>query len=305
MKTYSLAKSFRILFSLWLILLAQHGQSQSASFELQSLLPIKPFPNSSLQDSEMLTNTVYQVPLGILQRSSGRAAPEESTRVTGQLYKFLYEVDQGFYGQEAKDYLQEQFELAGFAQEFACQGRACGSSNDWANDVFGNRLLYGPSQNQFFMTYHGRSAADDFYVMAYIITRGNRKVYTYLEVIETSVGSDSQRGLDDTLTLTGFAVLENLLFDEDTLRPDQASIKELVSVLSENPSFMVYIVAHLNDEESLAQLESRSQRRAESIIANLIESGIAQSRLLARGVGPLSPGCSEEVCRNRVEVILR
>ena len=33
-------------------------------------------------------------------------------------------------------------------QQFSCDGRACGSSGDWANGVFGYRILYGPEQYQ-------------------------------------------------------------------------------------------------------------------------------------------------------------
>ncbi len=292
-------KYFQILLlSLAAQIFAQTGFSQEHSL-------LKPFPNSTLVTSTSAEDVVYQVPLGILQRIRGRAAPEKLQRVSGDVVKLLYEIPDGFDGNDVLDFFTQQFEEAGLEKLFACEGRSCGSSNDWANDVFRNRVLYGPSQNQFFMTYVDRASTGDNYFVNYIITRGNGRLYSYIELIETAGAGNSPTELSETLLRNKFIVLPDLLFEDDVLVGGEVSISDLVSVLTLNPDINLYIVAHLQATESFDRAQVRSQTRADSVAASLVEAGVDSARLTAKGVGPLSPGCAEEACRNRVEVVLR
>jgi outer membrane protein OmpA-like peptidoglycan-associated protein len=265
---------------------------------------LKPFPNSTLVTSTTTASAVYQVPLGILQRQGNRAAPEKSVRVNGSVTKLLYEISDSFNGAYIRDFFQQQFESAGFERLFACEGRSCGSSNDWANDVFGNRVLYGPAENQFFMTYLDRSSGRDNYVVSYIITRGNGRLYAYMELVETAGGSSDINTLSESLLRNKFTVLANVRFADDELTSEAGSLLELVSVLKLNPELELYIVAHLAGSGSLERLQARSQKRADSVATALIAAGIDPARLVTKGVGPLAPGCNGDACRNRVEVVL-
>jgi hypothetical protein len=294
---------YKRCFHLLLLLLSVFLLAQPSLAQNQQLL--KPFPNSSLATSSSTPDVVYQVPLGILQRKGNSAAPEKLVRVNGSVTKLLYEISDSFNGDYIRDYFKQQFEQAGFERLFACDGRSCGSSNDWANDVFGNRVLYGPAENQFVMTYLDRSSGRDNYVVSYIITRGNGRLYAYIELVETG-GSSGDTGLfTENLLRNKFMVLANLRFAGDELAPESGSLLELVSVLKLNPELNVYVVAHLEGAESFESLQARSQQRADSVAAALATAGIDMSRLSAKGVGPLAPGCNGDTCRNRVEVVLR
>ena len=44
---------------------------------------------------------------------------------------------------------------------FACEARACGSSVQWANRIFGERLLYGTEVSQRYRAFRLRTPADD------------------------------------------------------------------------------------------------------------------------------------------------
>ena len=278
--------------------LAQSGDQDQAF--------LKPFPNSTLVSSNFAENVVYQVPLGILQRQGGRASPEKSVRVNGALTKLLYEVSSGFDGNDVQAFLKQQFEESGLEPLFACEGRSCGSSNDWANDVFDNRVLYGPAQNQFYMAYAKRSASGDHYFVSYVITRGNGRLYSYIELLETSTTGTDVAGLSESLLRNKFVVLSQLSFAGDAIALDDGrAISDLVSILGLNPDLGLYIVAHLNGPESFDRLQARSQARADSIVAALVAAGIDSARLEAKGVGPLAPRCNGDVCRNRVEAVVR
>jgi hypothetical protein len=287
----------------FLLLVSAPVLAQPAAGDNQSLLT--PFPNSTLVSSESLPNVVYQVPLDILRRTGGRTAPEKSLRVNGSLNKLLYEVTPNFSGGDVQAFLKQQFSEAGFEPLFACEGRSCGSSNDWANDVFSNRVLYGPAQNQFFMAYVDRSSTRPNFVVSYIITRGNGRLYSYIELLESNAAAGNASGLSESLLRNGFTVLSNLTFEEDELAPGSGSLPDLVSVLKLNPELDLYIVSHLHGAADFDAIQARAQKRADSVVAALIEAGVDAARVTAKGIGPLAPRCGEDACRNRVEAVLR
>jgi outer membrane protein OmpA-like peptidoglycan-associated protein len=67
-------------------------------------------------------------------------------------------------------------------------------------------------------------------------------------------------------------------------------VAEMARLLRENPKLSVYVVGHTDLEGALEPNLKLSQDRADSLMKTLISKhGIAASRLMARGVGPLSP----------------
>jgi outer membrane protein OmpA-like peptidoglycan-associated protein len=267
---------------------------------------IDAFPNSSIVSSSVTPNTIHQVALGILQNDG----PEAVRRVTGVLSKTLYEIPSEYSGEDVYRFFQNQFEGNSFELLFSCVGRSCGSSSGWANDVFKNRILYGPVQNQFYLAYQtSAGGGTSSYVTVYIITRGNRRLYAYVEITEPtdtlqSFPTTNQRNLAQEITEKGFSTLRDIQFQgNEVIESDQ--IDTLIAVLNENPLLEIYIVSHLADDMSLSELQERTQKRAEIIMRRLIESGISSSRLSSHGVGPLAPSCVSTACQNRIDIVRR
>ena len=67
---------------------------------------------------------------------------------------------------------------------FSCRGRDCGRSNGWANQVFGQAVLYGPEANQFYIA-ADRGAG---LVAVYVIERGNKRIYAHVEALQPRRG---------------------------------------------------------------------------------------------------------------------
>ena len=103
---------------------------------------------------------------------------------------------------------------------FSCIGRECGSSNYWANDIFGNRILYGPERNQYYSVFDAANEGREDFIAMYIITRGNRRVYAYFEFIEPG-GAQSRIDIFDSDALLSelqaqrSVVLKNIDFEND------------------------------------------------------------------------------------------
>ncbi|EJF54405.1 outer membrane protein/peptidoglycan-associated (lipo)protein [Saprospira grandis DSM 2844] len=105
-------------------------------------------------------------------------------------------------------------------------------------------------------------------------------------------------------------VLENVYFDYNKwdIRPDAAEeLNKLVRLLNENPDLNIEMGSHTDCRGRESYNQSLSQKRAESTMQYLIQAGISDSRLQAKGYGESSPAAScdcnscteEEHQRNR------
>ena len=267
------------------------------------------FPDSGISEIETGENVNYRVVLGSLQSTRGQVAPEASERVRGDLTQILYEVSGGFSGQDVYDFFVEQMQLRGHRELFSCAGRACGSSEYWANDIFGKRVLYGPVRNQYYLAM-GSEPPGQFYISAYVITRINRQLLTYLEIIELdgNVADPAEAGsafLLESLFETGGVIVPGLTFGAGDEPVDDLDLDAVVELLRLEPELSLIVVAHLQGEGGLEQLLDRSERRAEAVRQLLLDRGIEADRLTARGLGPLAPLCAVGNCAERVELVLQ
>ncbi len=265
------------------------------------------FPDAGISEFETVGNVNYRVVLGSLQSVRGQVTPEASERVRGDLTRILYQVSDGFSGQDVYDFFREQMRMRGYRELFACAGRACGSSEYWANDIFGNRILYGPVRNQYYLAM-GSEPPGQFYISAYVITRSNRQLLAYLEIIEPGGGAANPLAaapafLLEQLRETGGVVLSGLAFGAGDRLAADAGLDAVAELLRREPELRLFIVAHLQGEDGLEQLLARSQARAEAVRQSLLEQGVAAERLAARGLGPLSPLCVAGDCAERVELV--
>ena len=66
---------------------------------------------------------------------------------------------------------------------FACEGRACGHANQWANRVFGQRLLYGKSDEQRYRVIAVEDAAGSARVLLYSSARTADRQYLHADYL--------------------------------------------------------------------------------------------------------------------------
>ena len=80
-------------------------------------------------------------------------------------------------------------------------------------------------------------------------------------------------------------------FDEADIKPESdKQLAEMANLLKANAGLRVFIVGHTDNKGTLAYNTDLSQRRAEAVAKALAAKyGIAPDRMVAKGVGPLSP----------------
>ena len=291
--------------------LTVYGQITPGSPDYRDHPVLNRFPDSDIVEQEFSEDMNYRFVLGSLQRTAGQVVPENSERLRGGVTKITYEISEEFTGADVYQFFREQIAERGYEEAFGCEGRACGSSNYWANDIFRNRILYGPERNQYYIAMTAETGeASKSHVSIYIITRGNRRVYAYLEIVdvgeplELSTVFDPDAALelfrqDQTLVLTGMS------FANDELLVGQSDLSLAVQLLQMAPELSVYVVAHLREEFPLDILLQRSLVRAESVVERLIQLGVRVDRLNPQGTGPLAPQCSQSSCADRIELVIQ
>ena len=299
----------RLLFASLLMLPALSGKAQQHSGSDHPLL--SRFPDSEIVSVEFDEDINYRLILSGLQRTRGLVIPDESERLRGDVTRIVYDVPQEFSGEDVYRFFREQMQERNYVELFTCSGRGCGSSNYWANDIFRNRILYGPELNQYYLAMRADNGAETPpHLAVYIITRGNRRIYAYVEIIEVG-GAQTRLDIIDsnilleTLQDSGALIIPDISFTPDDVLTGDSELQLVANLLRNNPQLAVYIVAHLGGDEALEVLMNRSLLRAEFLRRRLMDLGIDGQRLDARGVGPLAPGCNADDCIDRIELVLQ
>jgi hypothetical protein len=144
--------------------------------DLQPWSHAKEFSHSSAADTD------YLLGLGALQKIGGRWRHKHSEALRGELSRTTWQLDDGFTAGEAFDWYQQQ--LAVDAELlFECQGRSCGSSAQWANRVFGERVLYGHDERQRYGVWRLQRDDVNWFVVLYAVDRANRRHFLRMDTL--------------------------------------------------------------------------------------------------------------------------
>lgn len=298
------------------------------------LLPLTTvFPGAVIAEYEVQDSANYRLVLGTLQRTRGEVVPDASQKLRGRLTQIVYAMPADLEADDVRDFFAEQLQALEAGTLFACEGRVCGSSNYWANDIFQRRILFGPERNQSYLAARvggvgvesdeSGESVEGQYLAIYVVTRTNKRLYAYVEVLETGDAQTLQvlplrNSMESQLAQlslsldSGFSVpVPGFRFENAELGGEKRALQDsaeglltLVQLLEADPQLNLAIVSHLQQEGVPAlDLMRQSEERAEGIRAELIARGIDGSRLITAGLGPLKPRCSLADCSARIEIV--
>jgi len=157
-------------------------------------------PQAQIFSQSNMLNTDYIIALDKYKKTDDRWMPEKWQRESGQLLRYTIEMPRDYREEEVFDYYRQQLP-ASSELLFSCAGRQCGESNNWANDHFGVKQLYGTNASQIFSVYRVASiitsatvtasttTGSETYVTIYTVRRGNRRLYTQLDILSAAIGS--------------------------------------------------------------------------------------------------------------------
>ena len=226
---------------------------------------------------------------------------ERKLRLDATAVRITYQIPAGV---PLSEVIAHYEEALGSEALFSCRGRDCGRSNGWANQVFGQAILYGPEANQFYI------AADvgGELVSAYVIERGNRRIYAHVETLQPreAVEAVTNAELTEELAGNGFAAVAGVRPRRDGTIPNAGldTLRDLSARLRIFERLTVYVVCHLYGPEDTALMLERSTACAQAA-RDALEEGIdanAGPNLIPFGAGPLLPRAGGAVAR--IELVL-
>ena len=139
-----------------------------------------PYNQARILFQEVRNTPSYKLALSPYVKRENVWRTENFLRLRGVLNRQTHELPKGLDEQEVfefyRDQLPENREIL-----FTCERRGCGESNNWANDHFGIKQLYGFEQYQFYGVY--QVGQTQFYTL-YAVRRGNGRIYVQLEHLQ-------------------------------------------------------------------------------------------------------------------------
>ncbi len=264
------------------------------------------FEVRSLEVSEWET---YEFVLSPVESAARELQIDDSRRLRARYHRVTWEIPRSATFAEVRNFLTERLAARGFSALFECEGRDCGRSNLWANNIWQLALLHGPNRSQFYLA--TQNADTRRLAALYLVQRGNRRIYANLDVIEpmNMPEFETAAGLARELRESGRIRLAGAIPSSSWLRGlttgmSEAARQDLVPVATQLalfPDETIYLVCHLYGTGSTEELLDASRRWATLLAEALQAEGAA--KLLPFGVGPLAP-LPGEPAQSRIELVL-
>ncbi len=269
------------------------------------------YPRSWIVEYSAESASEYRLALGRLKKANSVVQPEKSHRLVGDLARVTYRVPDGHAPDQVFRWYRDQVEARTREILFLCHGRECGPSNDWANDLFGIPVLYGPDRDQSYMVARIAAGEREKFVVVYTIRRGNRRIYAHVDELTVRAGAAREVQPNPATLLSMLrehrrVTLPRLRFGEqqELLLGENEGIEPVVQALQLDIVLQVAVVAHARTGQGLEADFRVSQARARNVVDLLVRRGIPRERLYAHGAGSLSPPYDANEPAERVELVL-
>lgn len=270
------------------------------------------FPGSWIIEYSAPQPRSHRLILGGLKKIDGALAPEREVRLTGELTRVTYRVPEDYALSAVQAHWQRQ--ILGEQRDllFQCQGRACGSSNFWANRIFEIPVLYGPDGEQRYEISREIQGDSHLFQSFYLVRRGNKRIYVHLESFRATA-EEAARVSPDPLALLSLLkrqrrlVLRDVHFAEGNVQPriDGDTLDLVAEALAGEPVLEVALVAHAYSAPGAQQNLQISRKRANNLLKLFRKKLKYPQRVQAHGVGSLAPrGGDATGIHDRVELVL-
>ena len=277
------------------------------------------YDGSSIVDYDFREFDSYEILLGKVKRdpeNPSEKVAETSENLEGKVTKISYYIPEDRSTLEVFRNYEDALKAAGFEILFTCANNECGG-RDFNHKVVEYKSGFGDNySDQRFLAAKLARDEGDVYVSLYTVKNtgggGSDKnhIYTEVDVIELAPMQEAMVTVDanamaEEIFETGSISIYGILFDFDKadIKPESAAtIKEIATLLNDNPDLKLFIVGHTDNKGSLDYNTNLSQNRAEAVVAVLVsEHGIASSRITPKGLAFLAPVASNSTEEGRAK----
>ncbi len=285
------------------LLLSVFGYAPLATAATPEVMP-SPFPQSSLETTTTIRSAGHLVLFSPVREVNDEIRSETLARLPVQGEGRLYEIARDSSRAKARDHYRSLLQARGAQVLFECSGIACGRSNVWANQIFGQRVLYGRDATQDYLV-AGTTESDGsrWLTLVYTVTRGNLREYVWIEHLSVDPGA-LVPGLGSVNTrIRGPVVVPwqgGVTYRFDWSATERRRISEWAS--DDTATVILTGFAGLGADETVEEAMARTAEATESLSEVLSKTGVPASRQKLIIVGPGVPIADPNRQGDRVEV---
>ena len=237
-------------------------------------LAIPIYPNAKVVEQKQLAGKAHPFILSTPKRVDNTLRIEREKRVDGTRTNILLRLNDTYSSTDAYrfyvDYFAQQGEVL-----YQCQQLACGNSNYWANDIFGERKLLGRDSDQYYIVGKVQDASTTLWLSVYCVRNGLKQDFIYLSYV-------SERR---SLTLADWHSGQN--FEQAELTQEETQF--LSEQLQNDRTLVLWVTAYsvLDPTKSVSVMLEQSSLAAEQFRKQLIKTlAIDPARVQIKALGP-------------------
>src|SRR5690554_4344909 len=263
-----------------------------------------PFPQSELVSTSVIDSQGHLVLFSPVREVNNEIRSEVKARLPVSGESRLYEVTKDSNRAKARDFYISELQAAGATILYECSGVNCGRSNVWANQIFGQRVLYGRDTDQDYLV-AGTIASDGsrWLTVVYTVTRGNLREYVWVEHLKVAAGAAIPGLGDSGSRVLGPVIVPwqgGVTYRFDWSATDRRRISDWAA--SEGAVVVLAGFSSLDADETLEQAMTRANKAATSLSEVLAKTGVAREQQKLVIVGPTVIFTDPERQGNRVEI---
>lgn len=239
----------------------------AVSVDAAEQLVIEAFPRAEVARERVQESAEHTVVIGNIRRINNRLRADREVQTVGELIRTTWRIPSGHGALEALGHAAAQLRERPHTTLFFCEGRECGSSSLWANQVLDYSRLYGPEDNQSYLVLRLDEEPQRF-ISLYAITRGNQRVYLHMDQLTPT------QPVTESLYPTPATLGKLLRIEEELLLPAMSTAE---GEIEETKAWLDLVARMLRSDNRLRiQVDGA---HAPAFVQGLLDRGISQQRL--------------------------
>jgi len=301
--------------SLCLLLGALAAQAQEGDCEgCRDHALLSRYPGSMLVGYDQKAFDEQRYAAGPTTVKDGDKVAPKTTAMSGKRTQLFYWTPEGRSGLEVFENYKQALAKAGMTTIWSCSGdQTCGPNFanlaieqmhlDLSNTTEGRMGMSDADQPRYVLAKLARPQGDVYVAVlaADLEFHNPKRAGAFVAIVEAKPMDSGMitvdaNALDQSLTATGKAVIYGIYFDVDKadIKPEsKAQLDEIAKLMTQHPDVKLTVTGHTDNQGTADHNQKLSQRRADAIVAALVQTyGMAAGRLTAQGMGSSAPVAS-------------
>ena len=244
---------------------------------------VHPFEGSKLVTSKFTEFDKYDIP--VARPDKGKAVLQH---LEGKITILGYQNPPNRSAFEIYRNYESAFRAAGFQNVHSCKGQECGGwmTLKWIGG-------YPKSDDGYYAAFRLARAGGDVWVAMGVSPQGAELAIVEPKAMDTGKVVIDAAALESGIAREGHIAVYGIHFasGKAELQPDSEPVlAEIASLLKKDAALKLHVIGHTDNQGNLGANMDLSKRRAAAVVTALTKShNVSPDRLLADGVGPLSP----------------